>query len=32
MSNGELHPWYGSAALVEVNAIHKRLEKASLTK
>lgn len=28
----ELHPWYGSAALVEVNAIHKRLEKTSITK
>lgn len=23
----ELHPWYGSAALMEVNAIHKKLEK-----
>ncbi len=28
----ELHPWYGTAALQEVNAIHKRLEKTSLTK
>lgn len=27
----ELHPWYGSAALQEVNAIHKRLEKSSVT-
>lgn len=27
----ELHPWYGSAALAEVNGIHKRLEKTSLT-
>lgn len=27
----ELHPWYSSAALVEVNAIHKRLEKVSVT-
>lgn len=28
----ELHPWYGSAALQEVNGIHQRLQKTSLTK
>jgi uncharacterized protein YciI len=27
----ELHPWYGSAALREVNTIHKRLEKKSVS-
>jgi uncharacterized protein len=26
----ELHPWYGSAALVETTKIHKRLEKKSV--
>jgi len=26
----ELHPWYGSAALQEVNALHKRLQKKSI--
>ncbi len=26
----ELHPWYGSAALMEVNEIHKRVEKISI--
>lgn len=25
----ELHPWYGSAALMEVNSIHKRLQTSS---
>lgn len=23
----ELHPWYGTAALMQVNALHKKLEK-----
>ena len=27
----ELHPWYGSAALMEVNSIHKKLQKKSFT-
>ena len=27
----ELHPWYGSAALMEVNALHKKLEKSDIT-
>lgn len=27
----ELHPWYGSAALMEVNALHKKLEKTDPT-
>lgn len=27
----ELHPWYGSAALVEVNPIHARIQRTSLT-
>jgi uncharacterized protein len=27
----ELHPWYGSAALMEVNRIHQTLEKHSIT-
>jgi uncharacterized protein len=27
----ELHPWYGSAALVELTAIHKRVQKKSIT-
>jgi len=26
----ELHPWYGSAALMEVNSIHKKLQKKSI--
>ncbi len=26
----ELHPWYGSAALQEVNGLHKRLQKKSI--
>jgi len=26
----ELHPWYGSAAMMEINRIHKTLEKKSL--
>jgi len=26
----ELHPWYGSAAMLEVNQLHKRLEKKSI--
>lgn len=25
----ELHPWYGSAALVELNALHKKVQKKS---
>ena len=28
----ELHPWYGSAALMEVVRIHKTLEKAGISK
>ncbi len=27
----ELHPWYGSAAVQEINAIHKRLEEKSVS-
>lgn len=27
----ELHPWYGSAALMEMNSIHKKLQKKSIT-
>mgnify|MGYP001377386061 CR=1 FL=1 len=27
----ELHPWYGSAALVEITKIHKKLQKKSIT-
>lgn len=27
----ELHPWYGSAALVELTAIHKRVQKKAIT-
>ncbi len=27
----ELHPWYGSAALVETVAIHKTIQKNSIT-
>lgn len=27
----ELHPWYGSAALMEVNTIHKKLQKKRFT-
>jgi hypothetical protein len=26
----ELHPWYGSAALVETQRIHKKIEKKSV--
>ncbi len=26
----ELHPWYGSAALVEINSIHKKLSKKAI--
>ena len=26
----ELHPWYGSAALMEVNQLHKRVQKVSI--
>lgn len=26
----ELHPWYGSAALMEVNHLHKRVQKVSI--
>ncbi len=28
----ELHPWYGSAALQEINSIHRRLEKRDVSK
>ncbi|MBK7343852.1 MAG: hypothetical protein IPJ06_12635 [Saprospiraceae bacterium] len=27
----ELHPWYGSAALMEVNQLHKKVQKISIT-
>jgi hypothetical protein len=27
----ELHPWYGSAALMEVNNLHNRLQKKDIT-
>jgi uncharacterized protein len=27
----ELHPWYGSAALAEVGALHKRVQKKAIT-
>jgi uncharacterized protein YciI len=27
----ELHPWYGSAALMQVNPIHQRVQKISIT-
>lgn len=27
----ELHPWYGSAALMEVNSLHKKVQKKSFT-
>lgn len=27
----ELHPWYGSAALMEVNQLHKKVQKVSIT-
>lgn len=26
----EFHPWYGSAALMEINALHKKLEKKTI--
>jgi uncharacterized protein YciI len=27
----ELHPWYGSAAMMEINSTHKKLEKKGIT-
>jgi len=27
----ELHPWYGSSALIETVTIHKKLQKKSIT-
>jgi hypothetical protein len=27
----ELHPWYGSAALIEAAALHKKIQKKSIT-